>query len=168
MTHCHIFDKKNVNCQMLSQKARYALRALATLSERYNTDPVQIETISREKKIPLKFLENILLELKRQGILESRRGRTGGYLLALAPQRVSLAKVIRIIDGPIAMLPCVSLYFYKKCIDCNEKECGMNRVFAAARDATLKVLERKTLKDLIAIGKNQDAKNKKQNRPIEI
>ena len=153
---------------MLSQKARYALRALTSLAERYNTGPVLIETISREKKIPLKFLENILLQLKQAGLLESRRGRTGGYLLAHAPGKIPLAKVIRIIDGPIAMLPCVSLYFYEKCTDCDEQECGMNRVFAAARDAVLKVLERKTLKDLIAQGKNQETKNKKQTRPIEF
>lgn len=134
---------------MLSQKARYALRALTSLSERYNTGPVLIEAISKQKKIPLKFLESILLQLKQAGLLESRRGRTGGYLLAMPPNKIPLAKVIRIIDGPIAMLPCVSLYFYEKCKDCNEKDCGMNRVFAAARDATLKVLEKKTLKDLI-------------------
>jgi Rrf2 family protein len=134
---------------MLSNKTRYALRALAYLAEQYNTGPVLIGAISKQKKIPLKFLESILLQLKNEGLLESRRGRTGGYLLALPPGKVPLAKVIRIIDGPIAMLPCVSLYFYEKCKDCNEKVCGMNRVFAAARDATLKVLEKKTLRDIM-------------------
>lgn len=134
---------------MLSQKARYALRALTSLAERYNGEPVLMPVISRERNIPLKFLESILLQLKQEGLLESRRGRNGGYLLALPPNKIPLARVIRIIDGPIAMLPCVSLYFYEKCTDCNEKDCGMNRVFAAARDATLKVLEKKTLKDLL-------------------
>jgi Rrf2 family protein len=134
---------------MLSQKAKYALKALSYLAAGHGKGPMLIAEISRKKKIPLKFLENILLELKKEGLLDSKKGRGGGYYLVEPPAKVPLARVIRTIDGPIAMLPCVSLYFYKKCSDCIELQCGMNRVFSLARDATLKVLEKKTLLDII-------------------
>lgn len=134
---------------MLSKKAQYALRAAAYLSDRFGQGPVQIAEIADAKKIPLKFLENILLELRKAGILESKKGKGGGYYLKETPSAVPLAKVIRTIDGPIAMLPCVSLFFYEKCTDCEEEHCSLNRVFKETRDATLKVLEKRTLKDII-------------------
>ena len=134
---------------MLSKKAQYALRAAAYLADRFGQGPVQIAEIADAKKIPLKFLENILLELRKAGILESKKGKGGGYYLNETPSAVPLAKVIRTIDGPIAMLPCVSLYFYEKCTDCEEDHCNLNRVFKETRDATLKVLEKRTLKDII-------------------
>jgi Rrf2 family protein len=133
---------------MLSKKAQYALKALSYLAERYNTGPVLIQDIADHKKIPLKFLENILLELKKAGILESKKGKGGGYLLLNPPDKTSLAAVIRTIDGPIAMLPCVSLYFYERCSDCDEQHCHLNAVFAEARDALLGVLEFKTIGDI--------------------
>lgn len=134
---------------MLSKKAQYALKALGYLAERYNEGPVLINEIAEKKKIPLKFLENILLELKKEGILDSRKGKGGGYFLILAPGKVVIARVVRVIDGPIAMLPCVSLYFYEKCKDCNEKRCRINTLFCEARDAVLGILEKRTLKDII-------------------
>jgi Rrf2 family protein len=137
---------------MLSKKTQYGLKALGYLAANYGEGPVLISEIAAKKKIPIKFLENILLQLKSQGILESKKGKGGGYFLADHPKRTTLAKAIRIIEGPIALLPCVSLNFYEKCENCDEKNCGLNKVMAATRDATLKVLEKKTLSDLIDAG----------------
>ena len=134
---------------MLSKKTQYALKALGYLAGKAGDGPVLIAEIARKKKIPLKFLESILLELKQKGILASKKGKGGGYYLAQSPKKISLAAAIRIVDGPIALLPCVSLNFYQRCKDCNEAICGLNRSMAATRDATLKILEKKTLFDLI-------------------
>ncbi|MBA2561499.1 MAG: Rrf2 family transcriptional regulator [Chitinophagaceae bacterium] len=134
---------------MLSKKAQYALKALGYLATKTKEGPVLITTIAKEKNIPLKFLENILLELNKADILGSKKGKGGGYYLKQDPAKISLAKIIRIIDGPIALLPCVSLYFYERCKDCNEKVCNLNRVLIQARDAILSVLENKMLQDII-------------------
>ncbi|RYD74240.1 MAG: Rrf2 family transcriptional regulator [Sphingobacteriales bacterium] len=134
---------------MISKKTKYALKALGYLAELYGKGPVLIAEISQKKNIPIKFLETILLQLKQKNILDSKKGKGGGYFLASAPKKISLAAVYRIIEGPIAMLPCVSLNFYEKCKDCNELHCGLNRVMLMARDANLKVLEKKTIYDLI-------------------
>lgn len=133
---------------MLSKKAQYAIQALEYLTEHTDTGPVLIGEIAEKKKIPLKFLESILLELKKAGILASKKGKGGGYFLAVPPEKTSLAKVLRIVDGPIALLPCVSLNFYKHCPDCDEANCKINSVFAEVRDAVLAILEHKTLKDI--------------------
>jgi Rrf2 family protein len=135
---------------MLSQKAKYALQALSYLAAHHKESmPVMIGTIARERNIPIKFLEAILCELKNNEILISIRGRNGGYLLAAPPQSVNLARVIRVIDGPIALLSCVSLNFYKACANCNPERCGINPIMAEVRDATLKILEKRTLKDIM-------------------
>ena len=133
---------------MLSKKTQYAFKALIYLSDNYKRGPVLISEISLQKKIPLKFLENILLELRKAGVLESKKGKGGGYYFAMDLKQVSLAKVMRLLDGPIALLPCVSLNFYEKCKDCDEKICGLNRMMVQVRDATLRLLESKTLADL--------------------
>lgn len=134
---------------MLSKKTQYALKALGYLANKYGQGPILIAEIAEKKSIPLKFLENILLTLKQHGILLSKKGKGGGYLLAHPPEKITLAAAFRIIDGPIALLPCVSLNFYEKCTDCNEPVCGLNKIFAQTRDATLKILEQKSLYDLI-------------------
>jgi Rrf2 family protein len=133
---------------MLSKKAQYAFRALTHLVDKYQQGPVLISEISRKKRIPIKFLENILLELKKAEILESKKGKGGGYFISKNPSKVSVASVIRIVDGPIAMLPCVSLYFYQKCKNCDEHNCGLHSIMEKVRDATLSILESKTLQDL--------------------
>lgn len=133
---------------MLSKKAQYAFKALSYLAENHNKGPILIGDIADKKKIPLKFLENILLELKKAQILESKKGKGGGYFIKDQPEKTSLATIIRIVDGPIALLPCVSLNFYKRCEDCDQETCKINTVFAEVRDATLKILESKTLKDI--------------------
>ena len=134
---------------MLSKKSQYAFKALTYLTERYNDGPVLISEIAKKKKIPLKFLENILLELKKAGILDSKTGKGGGYFLNKSPEKIKVATVIRLINGPIAMLPCVSLYFYERCKNCNEKHCGLHDMMIEVRDATLNIVENRTLKDLI-------------------
>lgn len=134
---------------MLSKKSQYAFKALTYLSEKYNEGPVLISDIAKKKKIPLKFLENILLELKKADILDSKKGKGGGYFLKKSPDKVKVATVIRLINGPIAMLPCVSLYFYERCKNCNEKHCGLHDMMIEVRDATLNIVENRTLKDLI-------------------
>lgn len=134
---------------MISKKTQYGLKALGYLASYYGKGPILIAEVSDKKKIPIKFLENILLLLKQHNILESKKGKGGGYMLAAHPKKTTLAAIFRIIEGPIAMLPCVSLNFYEKCKDCNETHCGLNRVMIMTRDATLKVLEKKTIYDLI-------------------
>ncbi len=133
---------------MLSNKAQYAFRALTMLVDRYEKGPVLIYEMAQQKKIPLKFLEVILLELKKAGILESKKGKGGGYFLKDHPSKTPIAKVVRIVNGPIAMLPCVSLYFYRKCENCDEQNCGLHDIMENVRDATLHILENKTLSDL--------------------
>jgi Rrf2 family protein len=135
---------------MLSHKAQYAFRALTYLVNKYDEGPVLISEIARKKKIPLKFLENILLELKKAGVLESKKGKGGGYYIKDNPSKTSIASVVRVVDGPIAMLPCVSLYFYSKCKNCDERNCGLHDIMEKVRDATLKILENRTLKDLVS------------------
>ena len=136
---------------MLSQKARYALHALIVLAEHGDGDPVMIADIASEARVPRKFLEQILLDLKRRGIVRSLRGRSGGYLLGRAPKNISFADVIRTIDGPLALSPCVSTTAYHKCDDCtDEQTCAIRKVLLAARDATATILEERTLAMAIA------------------
>ena len=133
---------------MLSRKGQYAFRALTHLVDRMDQGPILISEISRKKRIPLKFLENILLELKKAGILDSKKGKGGGYFIKADPAKTTVASVIRIVDGPIALLPCVSLNFYQRCKNCDERNCGLHDIMENVRDATLAVLERRTLLDL--------------------
>jgi len=133
---------------MLSKKSQYAFKALMYLAQNNDKGPVLIAEISRKKKIPLKFLENILLELKKAGILESKKGKGGGYYFAVNPSEVPMAKVMRLLDGPIALLPCVSLNFYEKCKNCDEKSCGLHDMMTLVRDTTLRILEKKTVADI--------------------
>ncbi len=134
---------------MLSKKSQYAFKALAYLTEKFNKGPVLISEISTKKKVPLKFLENILLELKKAGILDSKKGKGGGYFLKKDPSQVKVATIVRLVNGPIAMLPCVSLNFYRRCDNCDELSCGLHDIMIEVRDASLAVLEHKTLTDLL-------------------
>lgn len=133
---------------MLSKKSQYAFKALSYLTEKFNEGPVLISDIAKKKKIPLKFLENILLELKKADILDSKKGKGGGYFLKQRPEKIKVATIIRLVNGPIAMLPCVSLYFYERCKNCNEKHCYLHDMMVEVRDATLQIVENRTLKDL--------------------
>lgn len=134
---------------MLSKKSQYAFKALAYLVERRNCGPVLIAEISEAKRIPLKFLENILLDLRKANVLESKRGKGGGYYLTDEGSKVSLATIMRLVNGPIALLPCVSLNFYQACEDCSQDHCGLHDTLVAVRDATLDILGNKTVTDLV-------------------
>jgi Rrf2 family protein len=134
---------------MLNKKTQYAFQALIYLVEHKDEGPVLIAEIAKKKKIPLKFLENILLELRKMDILESKKGKGGGYFLKKNATKTPVATIIRKIEGPIAMLPCASLYFYERCKNCDEKQCGLHDTMVLVRDATLKILERKTIGDLV-------------------
>ena len=134
---------------MLSKKTQYALKALGYLASKYGEGPVLIAEISGEKKIPKKFLEAILINLKDEGFIESKKGKGGGYYLIKPPKKISIANAIRAINGPIALLPCVSLNFYQKCKDCNETKCGLNKTMSIVRDVTLKILEKRSIAELI-------------------
>ena len=136
---------------MLSMKTQYAFKALMYLAQKDASGPVLIAEIAEKKNIPLKFLENILLELKKAGVLDSKKGKGGGYFFNETPSKIKLARVMRLIDGPIALLPCVSLNFYQKCKNCDENTCGLSVVMREVRDATLNILESKTVADISQI-----------------
>ena len=132
---------------MLSQKARYALRALVELARAQGAQVTSGELASRADA-PRKFLEAILLELARNKVVISRRGKFGGYTLARTPQQISFAEVIRIIDGPLALAPCVSRLSFRKCDDCPDlATCSLREALLRARDATSDVLEGYSLAD---------------------
>lgn len=133
---------------MISQKAKYALRALVSLARIGRGETMMIGEISRTQAIPKKFLEQILLDLKRAGYVGSRRGRAGGYELVVAPEHIMYGEVLRLIDGPIAPLPCLSKIAYRKCEDCkDEAACEIRHVFERVTLATRAVLDRTSLAD---------------------
>lgn len=133
---------------MISQKAKYALRALVALTRAGRGESRMIGEISRDQAIPKKFLEQILLELKRAGIVTSKRGRMGGYELVKAPEEIMYGEVLRLIDGPIAPLPCLSKIAYRKCEDCkDEAACEIRHVFERVTLATRAVLDSTSLAD---------------------
>jgi Rrf2 family protein len=135
---------------MLSKKCKYAIHALVYLAERYEQGPVQIQDISEKQHIPKKFLEAILLELRHANILESKKGKGGGYYLLKKPTDVNLMQVMRLIDGPIALLPCVSINYYERCDECrNEKSCGIRDSLISVRDETLQILSNATLAKIV-------------------
>ena len=135
---------------MLSKKCKYAIHALVYLAERYQQGPVHIQDIAEQQHIPKKFLEAILLELRNAKILHSKKGKGGGYYLYRKPEDVNLIEIMRLMDGAIAMLPCVSLNYYEPCEECrDERNCGIRDVFIGVRDDTLKILSESTLAQIL-------------------
>lgn len=135
----------------LSQKCKYALRALYALTDEYGKGPVLIATLSKRDQIPKKFLEVILWELKQRGVVESKKGKGGGYQLAMPPGKVTIGNVVRYIDGPLAPLPCASETAYRKCDECiDEQKCGTRMVMRQVRDAISSILDNTTLADVCA------------------
>ena len=136
---------------MLTKKTKYGLKALANIAKRHKDGPVSVESISKSENISHKFLESILLTLRKGGLLGSKKGKGGGYYLRSLPEEIKMTEVIRILEGPIAMLPCVSLNFYEKCDDCpDEDACSVHKLMIQVRDNTLEVLGNNTLADLIS------------------
>lgn len=135
---------------MLSQKTKYALRALILLAERDPDELVTIVDIAEQENIPRKFLEAILVELRKAGLLYAKRGKSGGYRLARLPEEITYAEVMRLLDGHIAPLPCASRFFYKPCDDCPDPEtCSTRWVMTRVRDAMSDVLDHTTLADVV-------------------
>lgn len=143
----------------LTQKAKYALKALVHLARAYQQGPVLISTIAETEHIPRKFLQGILLELKYSGYLQSRKGRGGGYWLVRDPADVYLGHVMRIFEGPLAPIACVSKRSYARCKDCDdEATCEVRRAMLDVKLATLNVLDNTSVADAIA----------RRNEPIEL
>jgi Rrf2 family protein len=133
---------------MISQKAKYAFHALVALARA--DDFLMVGEIAAQEKIPRKFLEQILLELKRHGIVQSRRGKLGGYGLLTPADHITFGQVLRILDGPIAPLPCLSRLAYRRCSDCaTEEDCEIRRVFAKVAESARDVLDCTTIADAI-------------------
>jgi Rrf2 family protein len=141
---------------MISQKAKYAFHALLALARADNNSLV-VGDIAAQERIPHKFLEQILLELKRHGIVQSRRGKYGGYGLLMPADHITFGQVLRILDGPIAPLPCLSRVAYRRCADCRTEEtCEIRRVFSLVADQMRDVLDHTTIADAISLGGSND------------
>jgi len=134
---------------MLSKKTKYGIKALTYLARQEDRIPVAIATISKSENISLKFLESILLTLRKNDFLASKKGKGGGYYLLKDPKEIQMTAVMRVLDGPISMIPCVSLNFYEKCDDCpDEKACAVHKLMAQVRDSSLQIFRNTTLADL--------------------
>ncbi|MDY0780323.1 Rrf2 family transcriptional regulator [Tenacibaculum sp. IB213877] len=135
---------------MLSKKTKYGIKALTFIARQKRGIKVQIATISEKENISHKFLESILLTLRKSGILGAQKGKGGGYYLIKEASEIKMTDVIRTLEGPIAMVPCVSLNFYEKCNDCpNEDTCAVHKLMLQVRDNTLNVLKNTSLADLV-------------------
>ena len=149
---------------MLSRKSKYGLKALLTLAQRTGSGPVLIADLAQHDAIPKKFLEAILLELKRHGIVESKKGKGGGYFLRRPPTEVTFGEVIRVLEGPLAAVPCVSQTAYMRCVECvDEATCGVRLAMKEVRDATARILDHTTLADVN--GRARSAAKSKTRRP---
>ncbi|MFX0557457.1 RrF2 family transcriptional regulator [Maribacter sp. CXY002] len=135
---------------MLSKKTKYGLKALAYLGLQKDKKPVQIAEIAEQENISQKFLESILLSLRKTGFLGSKKGKGGGYYLIKDPSEILMTDVMRVLEGPISMVPCVSLNFYEKCEDCpDEATCAVHKLMLMVRDANLAVYKSNTLADIL-------------------
>ncbi|WP_067144750.1 RrF2 family transcriptional regulator [Pseudotamlana agarivorans] len=134
---------------MLSKKTKYGLKALTFIARTEGDSPLQVAEIAKNEQIPQKFLESILLTLRKSGILGSKKGKHGGYYLRQPSEEILMTDVMRVLEGPIAMVPCVSLNYYEKCDDCvDEDTCSVNKLMLQVRDSTLNVFRNTTLADL--------------------
>ncbi len=139
---------------MLSKKAKYGLKALFMLARDYGNEATLIADIAEKEGIPKKFLEAILLDLKNHGILYSRRGKTGGYGLLKSPEQITMGQVVRIIDGPLAWVPCARQNGYQPCEECHDVEtCAIRITMRKVRDATAEILDSTTLADCVRLEK---------------
>jgi Rrf2 family protein len=135
----------------ISKRTKYGLQAMLALGREYGEKPVLIATLARRESIPLKFLESILLDLKGSGVVESKSGKGGGYRLSRPPAQITVGAVVRMLEGPLAPLPCASETAFKPCAECTDVEaCGTRIVMREVRDAIAQVLDRTTLADVIA------------------
>lgn len=142
---------------MLTRKSKYGLKALLTLARDAGDAPVLAAELAERERIPRKFLESILLDLTRHGLLQSRKGRGGGYLLGRPADQITVGQVIRVLDGPLALVPCASQTAYRRCEECvDELTCGVRLAMKDVRDATATILDNTTLASLNARTKSID------------
>ncbi len=135
---------------MLSKKSKYAINALVFIAKHLDDQPISVSRIAEEQKIPLKFLESILTELKNARVLNSKKGKYGGYSLNGTPQEIHMARVMRLFDGAIGLLPCVTHEFYERCEECiDEATCGIRQIAMEIRNETVKRLKAATLADIV-------------------
>jgi Rrf2 family protein len=134
---------------MISKKTKYGLQALLLLSREYGEGPLLISDLAQQGKIPKKFLEYILLQLKNAGVLQSRKGKGGGYELAKPPAEISVGRAIRTLEGPLAPVACVSETAYQRCTECDEATCGIRLVMKDVRDAIAEILDHTSLQDML-------------------
>lgn len=135
---------------MLSKKSKYAINALVYLAKQEDNRMVVVQEIAEEEHIPRKFLEAILLDLKRNGILGSKKGKGGGYYMLQRPDEINLADVMRLFDGPIALLPCATYKFFEKCDECKDEQiCGIRDAMVELRNQTVNFLKATSLQDLL-------------------
>lgn len=134
---------------MLSRKSKYGLKALLALAQEEGRGPVLVSNLADRDGIPKKFLETILLDLKRHGLVQSKKGKGGGYFLRQSPAEITFGNVIRALEGPLALVPCVSQTAYMKCADCvDERTCGVRIAMQEVREATSRILDHTTLADI--------------------
>ena len=135
---------------MLSKKTKYAINALVYLAKGKRGEAIQISRIAESEHISRKFLEAILLALKNAGVLSSKKGMAGGYYLLMEPAEINIADVMRLFEGPIALLPCVSHKYYERCEECkDETTCGIRNVFAEIRNETVNHLKKATIQNIL-------------------
>jgi Rrf2 family protein len=141
---------------MISQKAKYALKAIVALAKADPAQVVIIGDLAERENIPKKFLEQILLDLKHHGVVTSRRGKAGGYSLLKPPREITFGEVLRIVDGPIAPLPCLSRMAYRRCEDCAEEEsCEVRKAFAAVAEASRRILDSMSIEKSLDTGSEE-------------
>ena len=145
-----VFPSFSYISSMLSKKTKYGLKALTFLANRPDRKPIAIAEIADHENISQKFLESILLTLRRTGYLGSKKGKGGGYYLIKDPSEIPMTTVMRVLEGPIAMVSCVSLNFYEQCEDCpDEQTCSVHKLMLKVRDSALEVYRHTTLADLM-------------------
>ena len=133
---------------MLSQRTRYTIRALLHLADRYGEGPVQLSEIAEKQNIPAKFLTVMLSSMRRAGLVETMRGREGGYWLAKPPKQISYGEIVRLTRGSLGLLPCASRFAYESCKNCiTEDKCRLHRVMLMVRDETARILDGLSLAD---------------------
>jgi len=150
---------------MLSKKTKYALKAMIALAHSYQDGrgPVLISELAEQEGIPKKFLELILLDMKNAGFVQSKKGKGGGYMLRRTPAEIKMGQIVRLFEGPLALLPCVSQTAYVQCSECrDERRCGLRLVLKEVRDATAQILDNTSLADVLdrvarSIAEDRDA-----------
>ena len=136
---------------MLSKKLKYGLRAMLALADEAGGAPLQASELAVKQRLPKKFLEAILLELTRNGLLQSKKGRGGGYVLGRKTGDITIGQIVRVLEGPLALVTCVSQTAYKRCEEClDEETCGIRLAMKEVRDATAHILDNTTLAGLNA------------------